>query len=123
MSVTLDGQALFDELDLKIELDSPTRAAIERTAFGLDGMLSIDLGERPRRIRQTGVLRAVSQSAMCSRINSIADFIDAQTHTLVTTDGQEYGNLRMDTFKQTVPRAGGPGAVLEYEIVYTQLGS
>jgi len=55
--VTLDGQGLFDTQDLEIRAFSCKRAFIERAAAGLDGVLSIDLGERGREVRQSGVLR------------------------------------------------------------------
>ena len=123
MSLTLDGNALFDEQELRIEVGSPNRTRIERAVCGLDGVLSIDLGARTRQIRQTGVFRASSRAAMCARIASISAFIDGGTHTLGTADGQEYRNVRMDSFKQLDDRTGGPGIVVEYEILYTQLGA
>ncbi len=122
MNTTLDGQALFDDREVTVVAGSPSRASVERAVAGLDGVLSIDLGARPRQIRQTGVLRAVSRTGMQARLNSIAAFIDGRPHTLSTADGQVYGNLRMDVFKQLREGAGGPGVVVEYEIVYTQLG-
>jgi hypothetical protein len=122
VTITLDNKALFDEQDLAIEVGSPKRASVERTVCGLDGMLSIDLGRRAREIRQTGTLRAMSRAAMDARINSIIAFVDGDTHILATADGQEYGGLRMDGFKQADGRVGGPGIIVEYEIVYTQLG-
>jgi hypothetical protein len=122
MHVTLDGQAVFDEQELTIAVGSPSRASLERTVAGLDGVLSIDLGARSRRMRQTGVLRAVSRIAMNARLDAIAAFLDGQTHTLTTADGRPYDNLRMDSFQQVAERAGGPGLVVEYEIAYTQLG-
>jgi hypothetical protein len=122
MRVTLDGQAVFDEQDLTITVASPSRAARERAIAGLNGVLSIDLGARSRRIRQSGSLRAVSRAALNARMDAIAAFLDGRTHTLTTADGRVYGNLRIDSFQMLRERAGGPGLVLEYEIVYTQLG-
>lgn len=121
MSVTLDGQALFDEQNLKIEPGSHTRGSIERGVCGLDGMVSIDLGRQARKIRQRGTLRAASGTALRCRVDAIAGFIDGETHTLVTADGRQYAHLRMDSFKELGTSAGGPGLVVEYEIVYTQL--
>jgi hypothetical protein len=123
MSTTLDGNALFDEQGLVIEVGSPARECLERSICGLDGMMSIDLGERSRRIRQKGVLHAQSRAAMQTRIASIAACIDGGTHTLRTADGQEYRSLRMDAFVQIDERVGGPGIAVEYEITYTQLGA
>ena len=122
MHVTLDGQAVFDEQELTIMIGSPGRASLERSIAGLDGVLSIDLGARSRRIRQTGVLRAAGRTAMNARIDAIAAFLDGQTHTLATADGRVYDNLRVDSFQPLRERAAGPGIVVEYEIAYTQLG-
>lgn len=121
MSVTLDGQAMFDEEQLTICVGSPTRASVERAVAGLDGVLSIDLGARSRPIRQTGALHAPSRIAMHTRILAIAGFIDGLTHTLVTADGQTLSDLRMDSFKKVAEYPGGPGVVADYEIIYTQL--
>jgi hypothetical protein len=122
MRVTLDGQTVFDEQELMIAVGSPGRASLERSIAGLDGVLSIDLGARSRRIRQTGVLRAAGQAALNARIDAIAAFLDGRTHTLATADGRVYDNLRVDSFQQLRERTAGPGIVVEYEIAYTQLG-
>ena len=45
MSGTLDGQDLFEEYQLNIEQGSICRDSTERTVAGLDGVLSIDLGQ------------------------------------------------------------------------------
>jgi hypothetical protein len=122
MNVMLDGQAIFDEQGLMIAVGSPCRACVERGVCGLDGTLSIDLGARGRRIRQTGVLRAASRAAMNARVGTVAAFIDGATHALTAADGRIYNNLRMDSFTQISERTSGPGLLVEYEIVYTQLG-
>jgi len=121
MSITLDGQILFDEQELEIEPSSVSRDSIERTVPGLDGVLSIDLGERGRKIKQKGLLRTMSRSQMNKRINAISAYMDGDTHTLVTNGGEEFDNLRMDVFKVTKERTSGSGVVIDYEIVYTQL--
>lgn len=121
MSATLDGQNLFDEQDLKIERGSVSRDSIERTISGLDGVLSIDLGGRSRRIKQRGVLRAKSRSQMDDRISAISAYIDGDTHTLVISNGEEFDNVRMDAFKVTKEKTSGSGLCCDYEIVYTQL--
>jgi hypothetical protein len=121
MSATLDGQNLFDEQDLKIEQDSIGRDSIERTVPGLDGILSIDMGGRSRKIKQRGVLRARSRSQMDDRIGAILAYIDGDTHTLVIRNGEEFDNVRMDAFKVTEEKTSGSGLCCDYEIVYTQL--
>ena len=121
MSATLDGQSLFDEQQLEIELGSISRDSIERAVPGLDGVLSIDLGGRGRKIKQKGVLRAKSRSQMDDRISVISAYMDGDTHTLVTSGGKEFDNLRVDVFKVSKERASGGGVAIDYEIVYTQL--
>ena len=121
MSVTIDGQTLFDEHQLEIETGSFSRDSIERKIPGLDGMLSIDLGRRGRKIKQKGTLRAKSRTQMNERVNAISAFADGDTHTLVTDSGETMDNLRMDSFKTDKERTDGIGIVIDYEIVYTQL--
>ena len=121
MSITLDGQNLFDEQRLEIELGSARRDSIEKMIAGLDGMLSIDMGGRGRKIKQKGTLRAQSQLQMNERISVISACMNGETHTLVTSSGEEFDNLRMDAFKVTETRVSGGGVAIDYEIVYTQL--
>jgi hypothetical protein len=121
MSVTLDGQILFDEQQLEIKQGSLNRDSIERTVAGLDGVLSVDMGGRARKIRQKGTLRARSRMQMNERINVISANMDGNTHTLVSNEGEKFDNLRMDSFKVSKEQASGGGMVVDYEIVYTQL--
>ena len=121
MRVTLDGHMLFDEQQLEVEAGSFSRDSIERAVPGLDGALSIDLGRRGRKIKQSGVLRAKSRSQMDDRISTISAYMDGNTHALISGSGEEFNNLRMDSFKVRRERADGSGIVVDYEIVYTQL--
>ncbi len=121
MSVNIDGQVVFDRQQLKIEVGSFTRDSIERAVPGLDGVLTVDLGQRSRKIKQTGVLRAKSRTQMNERINTISTLIDGDTHTLVTGSGDKFDNLRMDSLNVSKERTDGAGIIVDYEIVYTQL--
>ena len=121
MSVTMDGQMLFDEHQLEIETGSFNRDSIERRMPGLDGVLSIDLGRRCRKIKQTGTLRAKSRAQLNERINAISAIMDGDTHSLVTDSNGTLDNLRMDSFKTNKEQMDGIGIVVDYEIVYTQL--
>ncbi len=121
MTVTIDGQSLFDELQLKIEAGSFKRDSIERKMPGLDGVLSIDLGRHSRKIRQTGTLRAKSRTQMNEKVSTISALADGNTHTLVTSAGKNLDNLRMDSFETDKERSDGIGIVVDYKIVYTQL--
>lgn len=121
MKTTLDGQAMFDDQGLKIEAGSFSRDSIERAVPGLDGVLSIDLGRRSRKIKQSGTLRAMSRSLLNERINSISACMDGGTHTLIGTDGRQFSDLRMDSFNPGKEHVDGAGISVDYEIVYTQL--
>jgi hypothetical protein len=121
MSTSLDGQSLFDGQHIKIETGSFSRDSAERAVPGLDSVLSIDLGGRGRKIKQTGALWARSRPHVTEKISAISACMDGDTHTLVTKSGEEFGNLRMDLFKVTEERASGGGVAVDYEIVYTQL--
>jgi len=121
MKVTLDTQMLFDEQTLEITADSFSRDSIEKTIPGLHGVLSIDLGSRSRKIRQTGTLRAQSRTQLNERTGKISAFMDGDTHTLITSSGTEFTNLRMDSFKTGTEHTDGIGIIIDYEIIYTQL--
>lgn len=121
MSITLDGQSLFDEYELKIEAGSFSRDSIERASAGLDGVVSIDLGSRSRQIKQQGVLRSKSRSEMDERVSVISACMNGDTHILAVTGGAEFSNLRMDSFRVTNDCLTGSGVVIDYEIIYTQL--
>lgn len=123
MTTTLDGKALFDERELTIAVGSVERASVERGVPGLDGLASIDLGRRGRKVRQRGTLRATNQARTDARIAAIEAFLDGAPHTLHVSDGRRYDNLRMDAFVQRDRRVEGTGVVVEYEITYTQLRS
>jgi hypothetical protein len=121
MSVTLDGQILFDEKTLEIGRGSISRASMERAIPGLDGVLSVDMGGRSRKIKQKGVLQAKSRLQMNDRISVISAYMDGKTHILVDSGGEEFDNLRMDVFKIGNQRTCGSSVVVNYKIVYTQL--
>jgi len=121
MRITIDGQNLFDEHELKITIGSITRDFLEKSASGLDGVLSIDLGKRSRTITQNGVLSAKSRVQMNDKINKISEYMDGNSHTLVSSSGEEYNNIRMDVFKITKERTSGSRFCCDYEIIYTQL--
>jgi hypothetical protein len=121
MKARFDGQVIFDEEGLSIQVDSERREYVERAVAGLDGLLSIDLGERGRQIKQAGVLRAGSEAALRKKISTISAYVDGQAHTLILDSGEQYENLRMDSFKVKAKAASGNGVCCEYEIRYTQL--
>ena len=121
MRTTLDGQVLFDEQQLEIECYSECRERVERSVGGLDGVIGIDLGSRARVIKQRGLLRAKSSGEMNERISAISAYMDGRSYTLVTSEGEEFAELRMDSFKVGKERTSGSGIVVDYEIIYMQL--
>jgi hypothetical protein len=121
MAITLNGQALFDEQQFELEVESVSRDSIERSVPGLDGLIAIDLGERGRLIKQKGTLRAKSILALEEKLAAIRDYVDGYTYTLVTNDGRVFDNLRIDVFKTKNRRPSGVGMAIDYEIIYTQL--
>jgi len=118
---TLDGESLFDEQKLVVEVGSRTRNYAEKSVPGLDGVLSLDLGSRTRKIKQKGMLRAVSRQQLNLRIAAVSAFIDGKTHELVTNEGEHLNNLRMDSFDAGAIQLSGAGVDVGYEILYTQL--
>lgn len=124
MSVTLDGQELFGKSaagGFEIEQGSTSRQSIERAAPGLDGVLSIDMGGRSRKIVQKGTLRTKSKTQMNEKISAISAYMDGDTHTLVTDNSEELDDIRMDVFKVNKERTSGGSVAVDYEIIYTQL--
>ncbi len=119
--ITLDGQNLFDEQQFEIEAGSVQRDSIEKAIPGLDGVLSIDLGNRGRKIKQKGLLRAKNSSQMDEKIKAISAYMDGNTHILTLSSGDMFEDLRMDVFKVGKFQPSGTGVVVEYEIGYTQL--
>jgi hypothetical protein len=121
MTVTLDNQRIFgDDLPV-IKVESLKRSFVESSAAGLNGVISIDLGSRGRKIKQTGRLRARSIVELSDKIAVIETFLDGRTHTLVSINDGSYENLRTDTFKITQRNNDGAGVTADYEINYTQL--
>jgi len=120
MRVSLDGQELFDE-PVTIEAESAQRESIERSSAGLDGVVSIDLGGRGRKVRQKGEIRARSKTELNSRVEAISALMDGDTHTLVGSQGETFENLRIDSVSVKNERISGSGVVADYEIIYTQL--
>jgi len=121
MRVTLDGEILFDDQRIEFELGSAGRECVERSVPGVDGVLSIDLGQRARRVKQKGLLRAASLAEMEEKIESISALMDGKAHELESASGRTMADLRLDSFKITQKETSGTGLCWGYEIIYTQL--
>ena len=120
MACRLDEKLLFEE-QAEIEVEAFKRASVERSVAGLDGAVSIDLGKRSRKIRQSGELRAASSEQLRKLVDEILAFQDGKVHKLQTDDGDVFEDLRMDSFKVDGERQSATGLVADYEIEYTQL--
>ena len=120
MKATLDNVILFDD-GFNIDFGSYSHESKQRRINGLDGSVSIDLGKKSRSIKQAGRLRAKSRKAMKNRMGDIEAFVDGQTHTLKLANGEQFKNVRVDSFKKVSEKTSGTGFVVEYEINYTQL--
>jgi hypothetical protein len=121
MGTSLDGIILFGDTDSQVEVGSFTRESIDRSATGLDGVVSIDFGERGRKIKQKGELRARSTEELNKKVEAMQAFMDGNTHTLAGLQGQVFENIRIDSVSVRNERASGGGVVADYEIVYMQL--
>ncbi len=117
----LDGVRLFGESEEEIEVGSLSRECIERAIGGLDGVMSIDLGGRGRKIRQKGEIRARSRAELNSKVEEMSSFIDGDVHTLTTSQGEVFENVRVDSVNVKNVRVSGGGVVADYEVIYRQL--
>jgi len=120
LMVRLDEIVLFEGSE-EIEVEGVRRATVERSTAGLDGVVSIDLGKRGRKIKQKGELRAASREQMKKRMEQILAFLDGKSHKLQTLNGEVFEDIRMDSFKAADEKQSGAGVVVEYEVEYTQL--
>ena len=119
MAAMLDSTIKFEQLGL--EVGSRARDSIERSAAGVDGALSIDLGMRERKIVVKGLLRAVSIELLLARENSMAELIDGNMHIFESANGVKFENLRIDSFEVTRQDYSGGGVCSEFTMQVTQL--
>jgi len=118
MRANLDGIVEFDAGHITVS--GWERDTIDRTAAGVDGVVSIDLGSRSRIIVQKGILRAVSKKTLDKKIEQIRSLADGQTHTLIHGDDQ-FDNVRIDEVTTGEKSYSGRGLNCAYEIHYIQL--
>lgn len=120
MKAVLDSEVIFNEESFGLEIKSPQRSIIQRSAAGLDGQVSIDLGLRGRKIVQKGVLRARGQTGLQQQIDSINELIDGNLHVLKCPDGRVLGNLLIENFQADSFVTGGANISCQYSIKYIQ---
>ena len=121
-TIMFDSEALFGAGRHVLQPTSWRRESTDRGFAGLDGVMSVDLGRRERKLKQRGSLSTASIAALMELIESVSAYIDGQCYELLDQHGVEYSNVRMDSFRLLNPIAVGNQSQCEYEIVYTQLG-
>lgn len=119
--VKIDDVDLFSSGPSEIIPGSWVRKTIHRGLVGLDGEVVLDFGRRSRTIIQRGRLQAAATSGLASSITAIEVLIDAQTHTLVDSNLQTYGNLLVEEFSPQSPVTLGKNYWCDYRITYRQL--
>jgi len=122
-TIMFDSKALFGTGRPVLQPGSWRRESTDRGYAGLDGVMSVDLGRRERKLKQRGSFSAASIAALVELIENVSAYIDGQCYGLVDQHGVEYSNVRMDSFKLLSPIAVANQSQCEYEIVYTQLGT
>jgi hypothetical protein len=120
MKAVLDDEIIFNEESFELEIKSPQRNVLQRSAASLDGQVSIDLGLRGRKLVQKGELRAKSQTELRKRIDGINEFIDGNLHILKCPDGRVFENLLIENFQTDSFISGGVHISCQYHITYLQ---
>ncbi len=117
MQATFDSAVEFKAL--KIKAGSWDRAAIEKSAAGLDGVVSVDLGMRKRKIKVSGLVEAQSKSELSAKTARVEALLDGGMHTLEA--GAMYENVRVDSFAVVKEGVSGRGVSCEFEMELSQL--
>ena len=117
MKAKLDSTAEFKVL--KIKAGSRDRASIEKSAAGLDGVVSVDLGRRKRKIKVSGLLEGRSKGEVDAKTAQIEAMVDGGMHTLEAD--AVYENVRVDSFAVIREETNGRGVNCEFEMVLSQL--
>ena len=120
MKAMLDDEVIFNEETFVLEIKSPQRSIIQRSAAGLDGQVSIDLGLRSRKLVQRGELRAKSKTELQKRIDEISELLDGDAHILRCPDGKIFENLLIEDFHNGSFVSGGANISCQYDIAYIQ---
>ena len=116
-----DGKELFGKGEQTLQVQSWRREGVDYGFAGLDGVVSVDLGRRERKLKQQGWLTAESVGALMRQMEEISGYIDGQGYELVDGGGIGYRRVRMDSFALLGSITAGNQARCEYEINYTQL--
>ncbi|MCE5340534.1 MAG: hypothetical protein LLF92_05325 [Planctomycetaceae bacterium] len=108
----------FDDETFEIEVKTLNRGVVQRSAAGLDGQLTIDMGLRERKLAQTGQLRAKNEAELQRQIDAINELIDGQLHILRSSDGRVFDNLLVETFETESVIKSGAYMSCSYHITY-----
>ena len=120
MNAVLDDKIIFNEESFEIEVKSPQRNIVQRSAPGLDGQVSIDLGLRGRKLVQKGELRAKNQTELQKKIDEINELIDGNLHTLKCPDARVFEDILIKEFQTGAAIIGGAHTSCQYHITYIQ---
>jgi len=112
---------MFDKGEHTLQPLSWRREAVQRGFAGLDGVVSMDLGRRERKLQQRGHLVSASKASLLQLMELVASYIDGQSYDLTDQNGVFYPQVRMDSFALRGPIRAANQASCEYEIIYTQL--
>ncbi len=119
MKVVLNGIATFEQR--KLTLGSWRRESVERSAAGVDGTVSIDLGKRSRELVQEAVFRAFNEVQLKAKVDIVRQYMDGSACWFVVQGGQQFDNLRVDSIEVEDKDYSGAGVSCVCEIRYTQL--
>jgi hypothetical protein len=120
MKAAFDGIVLFEQVELKV--GSWEREVVEKSAAGLDGSVSVDLGSRRREIAVRGLVWAFSDQQLKTRLDLVRIMMDGASHTLTVEDGQYFDRLRVDNVDVGRKAYSGRGVSCEFEAGCVQLG-
>lgn len=116
-------QAKFDSTVefkvLKFMAGSWARESIEKSAAGLDGVVSVDLGMRKRKIKVSGLVEDQSKDALKQKAAQIEALVDGGMHTL-ESDAM-YENIKIESFAVVKESSSGRGVGCEFEMGLSQL--
>ncbi|MHC4981548.1 MAG: hypothetical protein ACYTF6_00055 [Planctomycetota bacterium] len=118
---SLDGQDLFGSGPHSIRPETWSRAVQYRGFAGINGLLTLDMGLRSRRINQTGRLQAATTSAIHAIVSEIEAKLDGGIHTLTDDLGFTYPTVLVERFEQSTPVRRSQGFWCDYKISYRQL--
>ena len=122
MRASIDDRIFFDGNSFELDVQSPQKNVIQKSAAGLDGQISIDMGLRRRKIVQKGELRAAGSAKLQKVIDEINETVDGSLHVLKSPDGRIFENLLVEEIKTGEFITGGVHTSCQYQITYSQQG-